>query len=1066
MRNTSLRLEKADRPKREEETAAQQPQLGDEAASGSADIREVPGEARWERVIRQNGSVELAALLLVAAVLAVYANSLRCPFVFDDHVEIIENPAIRQWWPPWDFFFVRSANGAVGLHSRPVVALSFALDYAVGGLNTLPYHLTNLAIHVLAGLALFGVVRRTFLLPRLRARFGRASAALALAVALLWAVHPLQTESVTYITQRYESTMGLFYLLAVYGLIRCGDSTHSSSWGAVTVAAALLSLGSKEVAVSLPIMILLYDRVLMSKSFSEIWRRRWGMYLGLLAAWAAFAVVQLRAAPRPWAGYALRVSWFEYACSQPGVILHYLRLVFWPHPLVLDYGWPPAQTVGEILPGAMVVAALLAATGYALWRWSPWGLLGAWFFLILAPTSTIMPLYDLAFEHRMYLPLAAVLCGVVCGAFLAAQWLAHCRAIPLATLRMVGLCTTVAAGSALGIVAFQRNAGYQSEFLILQDAVANVPRNFRAHTNLGVVLAGQGRMDEAIAHYQTALEIGPGYAEVHNNLANALARQGKMDKAIVQYREALKIRPDYVYVHNNLGLILAGQGQIDEAIAHYRKAVEFKPDFAVAHNNLGVALAGRGQVAEAIAHYQTALEIRPDYAEARYNLEVALAKKGPIAEALAHYQAALEIKPNDAEAHYNLGLALAGRGQVDNAIAQYRKAVKIKSDYAEAHYSLGVALAKRGEVDEAIAHYQAALEIRPDYAEAHYNLGVALAGRGEVDRAIAQYRKAVKIRPNYVEAHYNLGLALAKGGQVDEAIGHYQTALGASELASAKRGQVGEAKARYQAALEIWPDCVEAHYNLGLALARRGQLNEAIAQYQTALEIKPDYAEAQNGVGVALAKRGQVNEAIAYYQTALEIRPDYADAHYNLGIALAGRGQVDRAIAEYRKALKIKPDDVAALTNLAWILATHPDPKHRDGAEAIILAHCAAELTPNDPSTLDTLAAAYAEAGRFAAAAKPRTRRWASPGNRASRRWPKPSRAGFGSTKPGNLFMSRRPRPPRPRFDAETEIGERPENERQEYQRKEREEEIAGSPRPSAKSLALRRCFPSSRQRS
>ena len=248
---------------------------------------------------RRNGfrSPWFAILVLVAAVLASYANSLRCPFVFDDHSDIVDNPSIRRLWPLGDVFLVRS-KGAVGLQSRPVANLSFALDYAVGGLNTLPYHVTNLAIHLLAGLALFGVVRRTLLLPRLRDRFGQASVPLALAVALLWAVHPLQTESVTYITQRYESMMGLFYLLAVYGIIRCGDSTHPYRWGAVTVAATLLALGSKEVAVSLPIMILLYDRVLLSGSFSEIWRRRWGMYLALLAVWAAFAVLHsARSAP-------------------------------------------------------------------------------------------------------------------------------------------------------------------------------------------------------------------------------------------------------------------------------------------------------------------------------------------------------------------------------------------------------------------------------------------------------------------------------------------------------------------------------------------------------------------------------------------------------------------------------------------------------------------------------------------------------------------------------------------------------------------------------------------------
>ncbi len=387
---------------------------GNEAEAVERTIRDGPSRRSVFR------SPRFALLVLVVAVLASYANSLRCAFVYDDYSDIVGNSSISRLWPLGDVFLARS-GGSAGLRSRPVVNLSFALDYAVGGLNAVPFHATNLAIHVLAALALFGVVRRALLLPRLRDGFGQVSVPLALSVALLWAMHPLQTESVTYITQRYESLMGLFYLLAVYGLIRSGESEHPFGWGAVTVAATLLALGSKEVAVSLPIMILMFDRLLLGGSFSEIWRRRWGLYVALLAVWASFAVVQVRTPPRPWAGYALHVSWVEYARSQPGVILHYLRLAFWPYPLVFDYGWQPAQSVGEILPGAILVGGLVAATGYAFWRWPEYGLLGAWFFLILAPTSSVMPLADLAVEHRMYLSLAAVVTAVVVGGYVSGR---------------------------------------------------------------------------------------------------------------------------------------------------------------------------------------------------------------------------------------------------------------------------------------------------------------------------------------------------------------------------------------------------------------------------------------------------------------------------------------------------------------------------------------------------------------------------------------------------------------------------------------------------------------------
>ena len=310
--------------------------------------------------------------------------------------------------------------------------------------------------------------------------------------------------------------------------MRAGDSITPYCWGAVTVAATLLSLGSKEVAVSLPIVILLFDRVLLSGSFSEIWRRRWGLYLGLLAVWAAFALLQFHVAPRPWAGHTVHVSWFEYARSQPGVILHYLRLVFWPHPLVLDYGWPPAQTPGDILPGTIVVGGLLAATAYAFWKWPVWGLLGAWFFLILAPTSSVMPLADLAVEHRMYLPLAAVVAAVVLGG---CAWAKRCSATAssqLARRRLLALCLVVAATLTLTYITCQRNNDYQKEIELWQEAIDNNPNNCRALNNLGNALDDRGRFDEAVAQYRKALEINPGYVKAHYNLG---LRAGKPRKA-------------------------------------------------------------------------------------------------------------------------------------------------------------------------------------------------------------------------------------------------------------------------------------------------------------------------------------------------------------------------------------------------------------------------------------------------------------------------------------------------------------------------------------------------------
>jgi tetratricopeptide (TPR) repeat protein len=264
------------------------------------------------------------------------------------------------------------------------------------------------------------------------------------------------------------------------------------------------------------------------------------------------------------------------------------------------------------------------------------------------------------------------------------------------------------------------------------------------------------------------------------------------------------------------------------------------------------------------------------------------------------------------------------------------------SDNYNAHNDLGYDLLQKGRVDEAMVHFQKALQIYPDFAAARYNLGLALFKKDKVDEAIVQYQKALQIYPASADAHNNLGNALLQKDKVDEAIAQYQTAL------------------------QINPDFAEARYDLGNALLQKGKVDEAIAQYQTALQINPDFAEAHNNLGHALCQKGSVDEGIIHYQKALQIKPDYADAHYNLGVALFRKGRADEAIIHYQKALQTNPDNAQVLNNLAFLLATCPDARIRNGAQAVQYAGRACELTHYGVSIIvGTLAAAYAEAGRF-----------------------------------------------------------------------------------------------------
>jgi hypothetical protein len=519
----------------------------------------------------------LPALIIICVGLYAYHNSLRGPFVFDDLVAIPNNPTIRQLWPPWRALSPPQANNTVS--GRPVVNLSLAVNYALGGLNVSGYHVVNLAIHILCALVLYGVVRRTLLCPSLRERYGAEARWLALAVALIWVVHPLQTESVTYLIQRTESLMGFFFLLTVYCVTRGAMSSGQRGWYAAAIVSCALGMGSKEVMVVAALTVLLYDRAFLSRSFREALRARAAMYAGLSGCWLVL-VGLVASSSRPNTGFGLSVTPWEYARTQPGVILHYLRLSFWPSPLVVDYGdWPVAKTPAMWVPSAAVVLALLVATLWAARRRPYLGFLGGWFFLILAPTSSVLPsIGEFAAERRMYLPLVAVIALVVIGWHMVFGGICRRLGWESGRRRIVEVVVLVAMVATLAQLTVRRNEDYRTEVALWTDVVAKRPNNARGHIGLGVALTTQGKPDEAMAHYSEALRINPSYAEAHYNLGIALFRQGKLDEAIAHYSEALRINPSYAEAHNNLGNVLARQGRLDEAIAIMRRSA-LRPTF-------------------------------------------------------------------------------------------------------------------------------------------------------------------------------------------------------------------------------------------------------------------------------------------------------------------------------------------------------------------------------------------------------------------------------------------------------------------------------------------------------
>ncbi len=669
---------------------------------------------------RDRGALLALAVLGLTAGLA-YQNSLAGAFVFDDQGWIVDNPSIRDLG---SIGRVLLPLNTMYLNSRPLVNLTLALNYAVGGTNAAGYHGVNLAIHLLAALTLFGIVRRTLTSPRLGSPvdptcragptggFASAATLLAIAIAALWAVHPLQTQAVTYVIQRCESLMGLLYLLTLYCVIRGAESQRGASqketvpflrhpiarigtapglWNLAAVAACVLGMGSKEVMATAPVVVLLYDRTFLSGSFRGALRARYGLYLGLAASWAVVAGLVLAVARYSPVGIAVKTfTWWSYLLTQPGVLVHYLRLAFWPTGLCLDYGWPPARTLAAIVPPGLLIVGLLAWTGWALVKRPALGFLGAWFFLILAPTSSIVPIEDAAVEHRMYLSLAAVVAGVVLGGYLALRRLIAGGWLSARTSAVIGSCSIVLVAIAFAALTRQRNTAYRDEVSIWEDTIAKRPNNPRAYCSLGNAFEHLSKYNEAVPWYRKAIQLKPTFIEARYNLGKVLVDSGRLSEAIAELEAALKIDPNVARVHYTLGLALADSGRTDEAIRHYERALQIDPNFASAHYNLAAALLARSRFSQAADHYRQVLRIEPKSLDACNNLARLLAtcpdasvRDG--AEALRWAQKAVELSHHQQPLMLDtLAAAYAATGRMAEAIQTDRRAAELAAQQNQA----------------------------------------------------------------------------------------------------------------------------------------------------------------------------------------------------------------------------------------------------------------------------------------------------------------------------------------------------------------------------------------------
>jgi tetratricopeptide (TPR) repeat protein len=887
----------------------------------------------FRRYTKRVSRAGLIVALVTAGVLTFW-NSLSAPFVYDDASAVTNNLTIREWRtalspPPRD----------TPVSGRPIVNLSLAVNYALGGLEPRGYHVANVAIHIACAVLLFEIVRLT-----LAERSAKASRSVQAAgathqayatyaaffAAVVWLLHPLDSEPADYVTARTESLTALFLLFTLYGAIRAYRD-RQAIWDAMTIVACALGMLCKETMAVAPLIVAGYDRAFLFGSVRDAWRRRWQLYVGLAACWAVLAWT-LSAGPRSGsvglnvdAGLVQVTSASTYLMNQVVMVAHYLKLVVWPAALVLDYGFPRSLSPSEIIVPAVVLALVLLAGIVAGRRRPDLAFLSAVAVVTLAPTSSVIPIHtEVGAERRMYLPM------MVIAVFAAGAGVALWRRYVGTRHDKAGAITAACLCAVLAFVTVQRNADYSSALTMWQSVVDRWPHG-RARYNLSLALKSAGQDDESLVVLRSAVA---DYPDARSILGFRLLDAGKTDEGIAELRMFLGERPSHANVplaHGRIADALFGRQQYAEAITEYRAYLSRRSDQATAWTNYGIALAATGQNDDAVKAFSQAAAIEPNSASAHRNLANALLDGRDFSGAAREATEAARLSPGDPVVAQILSLAQAGQGgehaghqpeahpaPSDEVVAASKRPVPLRSGIGSAHDAVGTKSAQaQAFYDQGLAYlhsywwleaarsFNQALTLDARLALAQAGLSIAyteLNAPAAASESLASARTLATDASEHDRAHVDLRsmqFAAEEAGTWDpaalarfrEALDRALTSFPADEelwtlrgLAEsqdpAERGQGSpESSIRfYEKALGLNPSHFAAHHYLTHAYENTGRINEALAEGSTYAKMAPGVPHARHMYGHNLRRAGRIGEAIAEFEKADALETGYFKA--------------------------------------------------------------------------------------------------------------------------------------------------------------------------------------------
>ena len=692
----------------------------------------------------------LAIITLCCVGGIIYSNTFHSSFHFDDTGSIVENVSIRHLTDLaaiWNFW-----------PTRFITYLSLAINYHFNGLNVFGYHLFNLIVHLGSAFLVWWLALLTLSTPRMKdEKISDHGDLIALFIGLLFVAHPIQTQAVTYIIQRAASLATLFYLasLCLYVKSRsldreiCSPLIRKFYYGGSLVT-AMLAMFTKEMAITLPLMFLLYEYCFLKTKKGLNWKPLIPFIITILiiplvmlfTKSVNFMQMQRIGEDVP------EISSWHYLLTQFRVMVTYIRLVFLPLSQRLEYDYPIAKALTD-LPTLASLVVLIFILYFAKRIFNKYKLLTFsifWFFLSLLPESSIIPIKDVIFEHRLYLPMVGYSFFLVSILYYLLGQQALRRMITILFIITISY----------SILAYNRNAIWENEFMLWSDTVRKSSQIPRPYIILGNAYDAKGEHDQAILNYNKAIQSIPNNARPYNSRGIAYAAKGDYDKAILDYDRAIGLDPKFAEAYNNRGVAYAAKGDYDKAISDYNKAIQLIPTLAHAYNNRGVAHVVKGNFAQAISDYDKAIKLNPNYAETYSNRGSLYFHEGNYDQAILDFNKAIQINRNDLEAYQIRASMYTKTGKYDKAISDYDKVIQINPDSEKAYYNRGTAYGYKGIYDQAISDFTHAISIKPDYLQAYTNRAVAYYHKRQYERAWEDVRRIIsqggEVNAEFLEA--------------------------------------------------------------------------------------------------------------------------------------------------------------------------------------------------------------------------------------------------------------------------------------------------------------------------